>query len=104
MIVVSHRAIRFFERLLGPGIAGLAFFPFIFISPNVKITPELLNHERIHLRQQLEMLIIPFYIWYLIALKRKGYMNISFELEAYTNDKNLNYLKNRKFFAFLKYL
>lgn len=31
-------------------------------------------------------------------------MNISFEREAYTNDNNLEYLKDRKYFAWIKYL
>lgn len=104
MIIVSRRAIWLFEKILGSGINGLAFWPFIFIAPGVRITPELINHERIHLRQQLEMLILPFYIWYLIALFTKGYMNISFEKEAYDNERNLNYLKTRSFWAFKKYL
>jgi len=103
MVIVSRRAIRFFERILGDGINGLAFWPFIFIAPGVTITKELINHERIHLRQQIELLIIPFYIWYLISFYRNGYMNVSFEKEAYANDHNLDYLKNRNFWSFLKY-
>ena len=104
MVIVSRRAIRFFESFLGMGINALAFYPFIFVAPHVKIDEVLLNHERIHLKQQKELLIIPFYIWYLIALKRKGYMGISFEKEAYANELNLNYLKSRKIFGFRKYL
>lgn len=104
MIIVSGRIIKIFELILGQGIAGLAFYPFIFIAPGVKITDKLLNHERIHLKQQKELLVLPFYIWYLIALKRKGYYNISFEKEAYSNENNLNYLKERKIFGFSKYL
>ena len=67
-------------------------------------TPELINHERIHLRQQREMLVIPFYIWYLIAYYRKGYMQVSFEREAYANDSDLTYLKKRRIFGFMRYL
>jgi len=104
MIIISQRALNFFGRILGINAQGLAFYPFIFISPDAVITEELINHERIHLRQQLELLIIPFYIWYLIALYRKGYENISFEKEAYSNDHNLKYLKTRKLFSFKKYL
>lgn len=105
MIIVSIRAIRFFEWLLNSeGIRGLAFYPFIFVDKEENIYPELINHERIHLRQQLELGIIPFYIWYLIALYRVGYMNISFEKEAYANENDLTYLKKRNIFAFRKYL
>ena len=106
MVIVSDRALKFFGLFFGgsDGIRGLAFWPFIFISSKTIIDDELINHERIHLRQQLEMLIIPFYIWYLIELYTKGYMNISFEKEAYANEKNLTYLKKRSIFAFIKYL
>jgi hypothetical protein len=104
MIIISQRALDFFGLILGKEAQGLAFYPFIFISPDAVITEELINHERIHLRQQLELLIIPFYIWYLIEFYKKGYMNISFEKEAYANDHNLDYLKSRKLFSFKKYL
>lgn len=85
------------------GISAIAIFPFIFASEDIKITEDLLNHERIHLRQQLEMLVIPFYIVYLIEFYTKGYRNISFEKEAYQNEQNLNYLKTRRLYSFLKY-
>ena len=72
-----------------------------------------MNHERIHLKQQLELLILPFFIWYglefLVRLlqyknRREAYLNISFEREAYHNEFNLEYLKKRPFWCFLKYL
>jgi hypothetical protein len=52
----------------------------------------------------LELLVIPFYIWYLIALWRKGYYGISFEREAHLNDFDLDYLKKRKPYSFMKYI
>lgn len=106
MIIVSDKIIRFFSRVLGMKgqIIGLALWPFIIVSKSTWIDDRLINHERIHLRQQIEMLIIPFYIWYVIALYRKGYENISFEKEAYANENNLDYLKKRPIFNFLRYL
>lgn len=89
-------------------------FPFILLrKKELRYNPILINHEKIHLRQQLELLIIPFYIWYLSEyyikyLKYKNpdlaYRNISFEREAYKNDQNLDYLKNRKWWSFISYL
>lgn len=95
---------------LGPD--GMALFPFILIrQPNPGAV--LLNHERIHLRQQLELGIVPFYVWYLTEYLFRllqyrdhynAYLNISFEREAYANDVNLSYLKTRPWFAFWRYL
>lgn len=71
------------------------------------------NHERIHLQQQLEMLILPFYLWYCIEFllrliqtgdRSRAYRNISFEREAYDHQHDLLYLKSRSFWSFLKYL
>ncbi|NIJ51781.1 hypothetical protein [Dyadobacter arcticus] len=93
-------------------VEGIALFPFIFIkreSPG----PFLINHERIHIRQQLEMGIIIFYIWYLVEYFIRlvqhrnhylAYLHISFEREAYQNQFNLDYLQNRSFWAFWRYL
>lgn len=95
-------------------IIGISLFPFILLkNKEDKDNLRLINHEKIHLRQQLELLIIFFYIWYLLEYfywlsvykdKNRAYLNISFEKEAYGNDSNLNYLKERKLFNFVKYL
>lgn len=103
MVIISRWAVGFFELILRMDIAAIAIFPFIFIHPETTITPRLINHEKIHLRQQLEMLVLPFYVWYLIEYCTVGYDNVSFEREAYANDHNLNFLNSRKFFNFVKY-
>lgn len=103
------------QRLLkNTKISGITLFPFILLrKKEYRQNKILINHEKIHIRQQMELLIIPFYIWYLSEyyikyLKYKNpesaYRNISFEREAYDNDQNLNYLKKRKFWSFIKYL
>jgi hypothetical protein len=95
-----------------PKIGGIALWPFIIVRAK---TPgkTIINHEKIHLRQQLELLILPFYFlylaeWIMLFIKyrniHKAYMHISFEKEAYINESDLNYLKNRPFWNFLKYL
>ena len=93
-------------------VDGMALCPFVLLK-HKQNSKELLNHERIHIRQQLEMGVLPFYIWYgiefifrLIKHKKisRAYRNISFEREAYSKDKNLKYLSQRKFWAFLSYL
>lgn len=108
MIVIASK------YLVPKGYIGITLFPFIFVrEAKLMQHPLLLNHERIHLRQQAELLIIPFYIWYVLEYlirlfhykdKKKAYRNISFEREAYTNEVNLDYSKTRKFWNFIKYL
>lgn len=89
--------------------AAMAIYPFILIKrKEYKNDEVLVNHEKIHHQQQIELLIIPFYIIYvfnyLVNLVRfrshhKAYLNILFEKEAYTNEGNLHYNQIRKTFA-----
>lgn len=90
---------------------GMALFPFILVRG--KASEILINHEAIHLRQQLELGILPFYAWYLLEyLVRRiqyknhylAYRNISFEREAFQNEENLLYLGKRNVWRFVKYL
>ena len=81
----------------------MALFPFILVNRTKKADEVLINHERIHLMQQLEMLVIPFYLLYLFELITRGYRQISFEKEAYENEKNLRYLLERKWYSWLRY-
>ena len=92
------------------GYAAIALFPFIFFKKQEYITDRRINHEKIHLRQQIEMLIIPFYLLYgihflynIICGISHPYRNIVFEIEAYNNESSKTYLKTRGFFAWTKY-
>lgn len=104
-----------FSRLLIPkNYNGLAIYPFIFLKyRSLSKNDVLINHEKIHLRQQLELLLIFFFIWYILEFIfnliryrnwNKAYHQISFEKEAYQNEGNPNYLIDRKFWSFIKYL
>ena len=53
--------------LIPKGFRGFTFFPFVFLKYRKDTDNEvLLNHEKIHIKQQLEMLVVPFFIWYFI--------------------------------------
>lgn len=103
-----------FKHLFYSNYVGLSLWPFIFLKHReLKKDQVLINHERIHLRQQQELLIVPFYLFYIAEwLLRsilyldfyRAYQNISFEREAYFNEKNLNYLEQRAPMGFLRYL
>lgn len=100
--------------LIPKGFRGLTLFPFIIVSDiDLKSDVVVVNHEKIHIRQQLELLVFPFFIWYGIEFlikyvvykdKNTAYRNISFEREAYANEKDLGYLKQRSFWRFLDYI
>jgi hypothetical protein len=101
------------KYLVPKGYRGITIFPFVILAlPNLKNNEVILNHERIHIRQQLELLIIPFFICYCLEFLvrffqygnlKLAYNNISFEREAYANEKDFHYLKHRSFWCFLDY-
>jgi hypothetical protein len=102
------------KYIIPRGYRGLTIYPFIIIkNRKEKLDNILLNHENIHIRQQIELAILPFFLWYLIEYlirliqykdKQKAYRNISFEREAYKKEKDQDYLKSRSFWSFLKYI
>lgn len=102
------------KYILARQFDGVVLWPFIFIKrKELKRDPVFMNHERIHLRQQLELLIVFFFIWYLTEYlirliqykdSYKAYNKISFEREAYANEQKLGYLKKRKWWGFRRYL
>lgn len=107
MIVLVNR--MFIPKRFG----GLVIWPFVLIKDQ-RLRNDLvfMNHERIHLRQQMELLVIPFFIWYGIEFivrwiqfkdRHIAYRNISFEKEAYENEKDLNYLEKRSLWGFFYY-
>lgn len=92
----------------------MTLWPFVVVkNHSLKEDAIFLNHESIHLRQQAELLIVFFYLWYglefLLRLiqyqnRYKAYRNISFEREAYEKEGNFDYLKQRSAYGFLKFL
>lgn len=91
-------------------IGAITLWPFI-ISRN-KLNEQVLNHEMIHIKQQQELLVVGFYILYvyywlkglwLFRDSQAAYYSIPFEMEAYGNDENQEYLKERKAYAWKNY-
>jgi hypothetical protein len=110
------------------GYKAMNLFGVLFVRGNARIDDATINHEAIHSRQFVELMVLfavatvfirwwlpvfapfAFYVWYvlewLIRLFMRGnaYRNISFEREAYANQGDFSYLKGRGWFNFLKYL
>ena len=95
-------------------LGGIALFPFVII--NSKLSTErqkvMINHERIHIRQQIELLIFPFYILYLFnyllnrfkySTHEEAYRNIVFEKEAFSKERDFDYLSKRPLWNFLEF-
>lgn len=129
MIVIKNNFIPF------GSYTAMNFFGIIFTKEEVN--EKMLNHEKIHSVQIIEMAIVAaiiitaivyltnssywwillslptYYVWYCIeymfisVMHDKqvcAYKDISFEEEAYDNDDNVNYLYERKPFAWFKYI
>ena len=91
-------------------IKAITLGPFVFSKDRIcEVTK---NHENIHWQQYIELGIFGFvflyFLYYLIGFikYRNGldaYLSIPFEQEAYTYQRDFEYLKNRKRFNWLKY-
>lgn len=109
------------------GYKCINLFGILFVKNNAKIDKVTINHESIHSRQFVELMVLfavatvfirwwmplfsPlfFYAWYVIEWlvrlpKGNAYRNISFEREAYENEGDTSYLNGRGWFNFLKYI
>ena len=99
------------------GFLAINLFGFLFARK--KLTEVDINHEKIHTEQMKELLYVPFYILYILEYiirwcipffkmslpdSHKIYRSISFEQEAYKYEMNLEYLKNRKRYNWIKYI
>ena len=81
-------------------ILGITLWPFIIVRPSV--TEKTIRHEKIHIEQQKELLVIPFYILYLWWSLKYGYRNNPLEEEAYNYDNVEHYLEIRKRYNYFK--
>lgn len=116
MIIISRRLVFFFTYFSGfsKTARAVTVFPFIFVRSNEEIVPWIINHERIHIRQQLELLFIGTMLLHIVEILYslvvlrlpwyQAYLWSSVEQEAFLNQNNLDYLKNRKPFTQLWYL
>ncbi len=97
-------------------VGGIAIFPFIILRESRKkdkFLYVLINHETIHFKQALELLVIPFYILYLLFWAfnlfkygfnaKEAYRNIPFEKEANAKELDRYYLETRKLYSWIKY-
>lgn len=104
MIVVRNNILPFGKKYAAINICGV-----FFVKKNVRLTPTMINHERIHTAQMTELLVAGFYLayvaeWMWLLIKYRGnnyraYSKISHEREAYANESDTDYLKRRRHYA-----
>lgn len=94
-----------------PNVNAITLAPFGIYHREEKMTWQTLNEELIHWKQQIEMIIIIFYAWYLIEWIIKyltppvgAYYDLSFEREAKMHREDGKYLNTRKHYAWFKYI
>ncbi|MDI1234956.1 MAG: hypothetical protein PSX81_11780 [bacterium] len=109
MRIVSQRLLNILT-FYNKRVVAMALWPFIILKDQAtKNNQVVINHEKIHHRQQLELLIIPYYLWYFLEYwagmfnngfkHHQAYMAISFEREAFAHQLDLNYLQKRKWLS-----
>lgn len=110
MIWITPLLLRY---LAGRYVNAMAIWPIILVR-NIETKESIvtINHEKIHIRQQVELLVLPFYILYLFYYLKyrilghshiQSYYLIPFEKEAYHHESDLEYLSNRKWLAWLAF-
>ena len=102
----------FLLKVLPDSVQAITLAPFgIYYKARVFYNSYTQREEETHWDQQMEMLIIFFYIWYVLewAIKwlkyrKDAYSNISFEREAKKKVLIKDYLKQRRPFAWVYYI
>ncbi|MFO0743739.1 MAG: hypothetical protein U0469_01665 [Candidatus Paceibacterota bacterium] len=114
-VIISPLICKITAKIFGVPIGGVTLFPFIFVrDEKILNNKDYINHESIHIYQYLETLIFGLiiitsvqyvYARYIKKMpKWEAYYFLSGEQEAHQNDRNHNYLKNRKFGSYYKFL
>lgn len=100
-------------------VGGISIFPIVILRERHKDpihveafeqSQRIHRHETIHFRQQIEMLVVFFYLWYVSEFiinlckyrhVKTAYKNISLELEAKEHEDDREYLEKRKLYNWL---
>ncbi len=116
ILVVSPAFIRVWGRFTtgSTEAKGAALFPFLFVRDESYLQPWLVNHERIHFRQQFEtlfigLLLISFFErlyarFFLRKNKPERYLYAAAEQEAYLHMDDPTYLETRRIGSLFHYI
>lgn len=108
ILITALKLVKFIT--LGKAQA-ITLWPFVLVSSK-NTSSRVIRHERIHLQQQAELLVLPFYLLYGFEFMVHyfqcknydlAYRSISFEREAYQNDHHPKYLVLRRWYSSFHY-
>ena len=110
--IENSKLLQKFNKISPINFQGYAFYPFIFLSGEKSEENRFIyNHELIHLYQFEETLFIGYilimtsnFLFNICKYRnfRDAYRNLAFEKEAYDHMNDLDYVKKRKRFAWLR--
>ena len=109
MAARRHKVFIVRRLLIGKDFLAICLCGFVFSVRPLDATE--LNHELIHSAQQKELLYLPFFVWYVIEWlvlllkyrdRMEAYRHIRFEKEAYRHQNDLDYLKKRRHYQYIR--
>lgn len=102
------------DKKIFKNYTGTSFFLWIWIYEGRRWKNSIaktIRYQNIHYIQQLELgFLISWLVWAILMLRswilngKDAYMNHPWKKEAYENEHDIKYLKNRKFLAWIKYV
>ena len=111
LLIEESRLVKGLGKLFKTNIRGMAIYPFILLKDTKLESPDVFNHELIHIKQMEETAVIGHaLIWLFDATWKickhrsvsKAYRHFIFEKEAYTHMDQMGYVGKRRPYAWLR--
>lgn len=107
MKIIENRFLPF------KGFMAITILNMIFIKKGTILHDVDIQHEEIHWKQEKELLIVGFYLWYVVEFLIRliiewnffrAYKKISFEQEAYMYQRSIGYFGVRHHYEWVRFL
>ena len=111
VLIEESTIVRGLGELFRSNLRGMAVYPFIMLKDTKLETPEVYNHELIHIKQMEETGVVGHAVIWLFDViwktckhrsLRKAYRNLMFEREAYAHMDEMGYIEKRRAYAWLR--
>lgn len=108
MIIINDFVPNICSKISGMNITAVTLFFWIFIRPEYADNSVIIRHEKIHVEQYKETLLLGFFLFYFYDFVKNmikerswsvSYRNIRLEKEAYQYQNSEGYIKRRKKFS-----